>query len=299
MKSVEVELGGVKRRLALDLNAQIAFQSRTGQNIFEIGSQLAAKKYDLDESGNPIPGSERSALGLAEMMKLVRMLVWGMLASDCPQFEADPHSMTTVGSWLNGPEDLGPLLEKILPLVADYSEHLSKRIKPEFEGAVAPYVPSPRAVVARMIEAAELKPGMKVVDCGAGDGRLMFAAAEFCHDLQVIGYELHNDRYEAIRRKIAGHSRGLSMHVVNEDLRSALLSQTDVVFLYLMPKANTELKPYLLENMKPGAKVISHDFDMPDWEPDSKIRLIAEDRTHTIYVWTIPPKYPLSDTQAP
>lgn len=265
--AVEIELGGAKRRLALDLNAQIAFHEATGQDIITLGASLADKN-----------------ISVAQRFRTMRLIVWGLLASDNPQFESDPNSKSVVGSWLDL-DDLPRLAEVIGPLLEAYASQLGKRAR-EFPEQMAPFVPTPMPVARRMVALAGLEPGKVAVDLGAGDGRLLVAALE--EGAFVTGYELHQGRFEALRAKIAARPDSDRSGVVRDDIRLALISHADVVFMYLLPGANEELKPKILAECKPGALVISHDFTFSDWEPETVERIEAEDRTHTVYVYRVP-----------
>lgn len=263
----EIELGGAKRRLALDLNAQIAFHEATGQDIITLGASLADKN-----------------ISVAQRFRTMRLIMWGLLASDNPEFEADPNSKSIVGSWMDL-DDLPRICEAIGPLLEAYAEQLGKRAK-EFPEQMAPFVPTPMSVVRRMVALADLGPGKLAVDLGAGDGRLMFAAVET--GATVIGYELHKGRWEALRAKMAARPDSDRIAVPCEDIRQAKVSVASVVFMYLLPNSNEELRPKLLAECKPGALVISHDFTFSDWTPETVERIEAEDRTHTVYVYRVP-----------
>ena len=104
----------------------------------------------------------------------------------------------------------------------------------------------------------------------------------------AIGYELHEDRFNAVRSRIANHKDGISVLLYRQDVRTALLEDADVVTLYLLPVSNGELKAKLLTECRPGCKIISHDFAMPDWEPETVEQVQCEDRIHTVYRWIIP-----------
>lgn len=265
----EIELGGAKRRLALDLNAQIAFHEATGQDIITLGASLADKN-----------------ISVAQRFRTMRLIVWGLLASDNPEFEADPNSKSIVGSWMDL-DDLPRICDAIGPLLEAYAEQLGKRAK-EFPEQMAPFVPTPMPIVRRMVALADLGPGKIAVDLGAGDGRLLVAALEA--GAVVTGYELHEKRYEALRAKLAARPDSDRAGVLRDDVRLALLSHADVVFMYLLPNSNEELRPKLLAECKPGALVISHDFTFSDWTPETVERIEAEDRTHTVYVYRVPAK---------
>jgi hypothetical protein len=199
-----------------------------------------------------------------------------MIYTDCGKRLKVAHpSLAEVGCWFQ-----------------DDSEGVSDQVKKFFgisgdakvEGSLAPFVPTPAAVVKKMIELAEIEPRSMCVDLGAGDGRLLFAAVEAAEDVFATGYEKHPERYEALRAKCDG----TRVAVLATDIRQAAIGKADVVFMYLLPGSNSELKAKLLKEMKPGARVVSHDFDMPDWQPDAVDVVKAEGRTHRVYMWRIP-----------
>jgi precorrin-6B methylase 2 len=269
-KFAEIELGGEVRRLALDANAQIAFHKLTGRSIFEMGPSLI---------GQDIPIGAR--------LDALRTVIWGMMATHHPSFEMDLSTVRTVGGWFDL-DDLPRIYAAIMPLLNDTIEKLQKRIAPEFEGQMAPFVPTPPPVVSRMVALADLSTGAHVVDLGAGDGRLMIAAVESEEMVTAAGYEKHQGRYESLKATLAAHKLSPQLSVEQMDVRDAVIAGADAVFLYLMPAANAELKEKLLAEMKPGSRVVSHDFEMPDWKPETIERVQAEDRQHTVYVWRIP-----------
>jgi hypothetical protein len=268
MKTVEIELGGATRRLSLDLNSVIALQAQAGADIITLGQQLADKKATV-----------------ADKMRTVRLITWAMLASDCPSFEDNPASLRTVGSWLSI-EDLPRLAGAISDLLSDYMERVGKSGMSEFPGQMAPYVPTPAAVVEAMLRVAQIKDGDTVVDLGAGDGRLLFRAIEMAKDVDAVGYEMHEERFKALMSRRGDTVGRVYLH--QRDIREADLHSADVVFLYLLPTSNAELKAKLLAECKPGTRIVSHDFGMPDWEPDQIEKPLAEDRAHTVYMWRVP-----------
>lgn len=263
MQFVEIELGGATRRLALDANAMIALEELTGEDV---SAEIAV----LQKQGS-----------VARKLKTVRNLVWAASASACPEFLLDPgKTLSEVGSWFG----MGDF-----PRIAEALGAMMKDITPpkEFPEQMAPFVPSPTPVVERMVELAELEPGKLLVDLGAGDGRLMFRATE--EGGSAIGYELHGERHDALKLRIANHKWGSAMTLRREDIRQARsLDLADAVTLYLLPVSNAELKAKLLAECKPGCKIISHDFDMPDWTPDRVEQVQCEDRMHTVYRWIVP-----------
>ncbi len=153
---------------------------------------------------------------------------------------------------------------------------------------LAPYVPSPQAVVERMLEMAELKPFETVYDLGCGDGRILITAArEF--KAKAVGIELS----EKLAREAQDQAKklGLANRITVEqgDLMQADLRPADVVTVYLLTSANEDLKPVFEKSLHPGARVVSHDFQIRGWKPNRVDTVEATNRKHTIYVYIMPP----------
>ncbi|MBI1894023.1 MAG: methyltransferase domain-containing protein [Candidatus Rokubacteria bacterium] len=156
-------------------------------------------------------------------------------------------------------------------------------------GKLAPFVPTPQGVVETMLKLAEVGPGDVVYDLGSGDGRIVITAARM-FGAKGVGFEID----EALIQGAQDSARraGVS-HLVefrNEDLMTVDLSPATVVTLYLVQDANLRLRPRLLSQLRPGARVVSHDYTMEDWAP-SRVERVRELGTlhddHTIYLWRI------------
>lgn len=149
---------------------------------------------------------------------------------------------------------------------------------------LAPYVPSPQAVVDIMLEAAALKPGETVYDLGCGDGRILITAARK-FKAKGVGVELS----EELARNTQEHVKRLGLQnritIIHGDLLEADVRHADVVTLYLETGSNARLKPRLEQSLKPGARVVSHDFMMRGWKPARVEKVEVSHRIHTIYVY--------------
>lgn len=145
-----------------------------------------------------------------------------------------------------------------------------------------PYVPTPPEVVEGMLDMAALKAGERLIDLGSGDGRIPRAAAR--RGASALGIEI--DGGLVARARALTRLEGLEERArfQRDDLFTVSLRDADVVTLYLLPAVNERLKPKLLNEMKAGARVVSHAFDMGDW-PHDEFREIADKR---VYRWTIP-----------
>jgi SAM-dependent methyltransferase len=152
---------------------------------------------------------------------------------------------------------------------------------------VAPYVPSPQEVVDRMLELAELTAGDVLYDLGSGDGRIVITAAKR-YGVKAIGFEINpalvKDARDSIRRAGLEHL----VEIREQDIRIVDLSPASVLTLYLYPGANLRLRPAILRQLKPGARVISHNYAMGNWKPDRVEQLTdSTGLTRTIYLWRI------------
>ena len=149
---------------------------------------------------------------------------------------------------------------------------------------IVPFVPSPQAVVDKMVELAGVKNGDVVFDLGSGDGRIVIAAAK--RGARAVGFEIDPDLVGESRANLKKAGVDQSAEIRNQDILTVDLSPASVVTMYLLPDVNLKLKPNLLSQLKPGSRVVSHAFDMGDWKPDKVERVEGR----TIYLWTIPAK---------
>jgi tRNA G37 N-methylase Trm5 len=145
------------------------------------------------------------------------------------------------------------------------------------------YVPTPQEVVDRMLEVADVKKGDVLFDLGSGDGRIPVTAAKK-FGIRAVGIDIDPDR---IKEANANAQKNGVEHLVkfrNEDLFRANFREATVVTLYLLPDLNVKLRPKLWRELKPGTRIVSHQFDMGDWKPEKTIDLNGR----TIYFWTVP-----------
>ncbi|MGH8699709.1 MAG: SAM-dependent methyltransferase, partial [Burkholderiales bacterium] len=155
-----------------------------------------------------------------------------------------------------------------------------------------PYVPTPQEVVERMLEIAKVGPHDYLIDLGSGDGRIVVTAAKK-YGARGFGVDLNPERIresnESARR--AGVTDKVAFY--QRDLFETSLGDATVITLYLLPQVNIELRPKLLE-LKPGTRLVSHDFDMGDWKPDTHVKMDAQDKyggaggSSEIYFWIVP-----------
>jgi hypothetical protein len=150
-----------------------------------------------------------------------------------------------------------------------------------------PFVTTPHNVVAEMLDLAGVSAADVLYDLGSGDGRIVIAAARD-FGARGVGFELDPDLVEMSNEnaRLAGVSD--RVRFVQQDLFEADLSEATVVTLYLVPRVNMKLRPKLLDELKSGTRVVSHDYGMGDWQPVD-VREVHSDRgEHLLLYWVIP-----------
>ena len=153
---------------------------------------------------------------------------------------------------------------------------------------LAPFVPTPEPVVERMLEAGELKPGQTLFDLGCGDGRILFTAAQK-FGARAVGVELSAKLVKGVNDRVQSLGLQNQIRVIEGNLLDVDLRSADVVTLYLMRLTNEKLKPNLKKQLKPGARVVSHDYEIMGWKPERVDRIVVYQREHAIYVYRMPP----------
>lgn len=155
-----------------------------------------------------------------------------------------------------------------------------------------PYVPSPRIVVDTMLRMADVHKGDFLIDLGSGDGRIIITAAAEYHargfgvdyDPRLVKLASEN----AQKAGVADRARFVDQNVFKTDL-----SPASVVTIYLLPEYNAVLKPTLLA-LKPGTRIVSHDYGIGDWEPDAASKVVVPEKpvglekASWIYYWMVP-----------
>src|SRR5688572_21826247 len=157
-----------------------------------------------------------------------------------------------------------------------------------------PYVPTPQEVVERMLEMAKVGPQDYLIDLGSGDGRIVVTAAKkfgargFGVDLNPVRIKesVENAAAAGVSDRVAFHQRNLF---------ETDLSDATVITMYLLPRVNLELRPKLLA-LKPGTRLVSHDFSMDDWKPDEFASIDVKEKygstggNSAVYFWIVPAK---------
>jgi len=155
-----------------------------------------------------------------------------------------------------------------------------------------PFVVSPDSVTLAMLQIAKVTNEDYVLDLGSGDGRIVILAARR-FGARGMGIEINPRLVEKARENARNAGVDNRVSFREQDLFKTDLSTASVVTLYLLPEVNMQLRPKLLA-LRPGTRVVSHDFDMEDWEPDKAMTVDAPDKpiglgkTSKVYLWVVP-----------
>jgi len=151
------------------------------------------------------------------------------------------------------------------------------------------FVPTPQAVVDKMLELAQVTKDDVVYDLGCGDGRIVVTAAKK-YGCRAYGYDVDPKRIRESLDNVEKNGVGDLATIQQKDIFTLDLSKANVVTLYLLPSLNVKLIPQL-EKLKPGSRIVSHDFDMKGVIPDTIVNVDGEGGYgHTVYLWTTPLK---------
>jgi hypothetical protein len=160
------------------------------------------------------------------------------------------------------------------------------------QGQHVPYVPTPMNVVEAMLDLAKVGPDDFVVDLGSGDGRIVIAAAKQRgargFGVEIVPSLVNDARREASRQGVADRVQFRAENMFITDI-----GQATVLTVYLFPNILHQLRPRLFEQLKPGVRVVSHEFDFGAWKPDAQVRVKVPDKPYgppvsDVYLWIIP-----------
>lgn len=149
------------------------------------------------------------------------------------------------------------------------------------------YYATPLETVAEMLRLADIKEGDVLYDLGSGDGRIPITAARE-YGIRAVGIEIDPKLIATAEEqaKVAGVEKLVRFQ--NANMFRANIREASVVTLYLSDRINELLRPKLLRELKPGTRIVSHDFRMGEWEPEKTVRVPWGNLYRTIYLWTVP-----------
>jgi SAM-dependent methyltransferase len=149
------------------------------------------------------------------------------------------------------------------------------------------YYPTPPETVNEMLRLARISPSDVLYDLGSGDGRIPIAAAKQ-FGIHAVGIEIDPKLVSEAQEKARQEGVAELVRFRNEDMFHIDIREATVVTLYLSEKLNVLLRPKLLSELRPGSRIVSHDFRMGDWPPEQTVRVPWGKLYRTVYVWTVP-----------
>ena len=156
------------------------------------------------------------------------------------------------------------------------------RVKPDIH-----YVPTPQELVDVMLQMAEVKKGDLLYDLGSGDGRLVITAAKN-HGARAIGIDIDPERIAEEQNNAAAAGVEDKVEFRQADLFKSNFKDASVITLYLLNELNVRLRPQLFEQVKPGTRIVSHAFNMGDWDADADRTVKIKGSEYNAYFWVVP-----------
>jgi len=152
-----------------------------------------------------------------------------------------------------------------------------------------PYVPTHEKIVAEMLKVAGVGKNDVLYDLGSGDGRIVITAAKQ-FGTRGVGIDIDPERIKdanenAKKAGVTDRTRFILGDIFEADFRAAT-----VVTMYLLPEVNMRLRPKLLSDLRPGTRIVSHNYDLGDWKPRRTIKITLSDGDHWVYFWVVPPR---------
>jgi len=165
----------------------------------------------------------------------------------------------------------------------------AKQYEPEVgqAGKDVVWVPTPQALVDKMLAMAKVTPKDYVIDLGSGDGRTVITAAK--RGSKALGIEYNPDMVELSKRNAAKEGVSDKASFMKADLFEGDFSQAQVITMFLLPSINLKLRPKIL-SLKPGTRIVSNSFDMEDWKPDQTENVAGCTNWCTAHLWIVPAK---------
>ncbi|MGE5217685.1 MAG: SAM-dependent methyltransferase [Chloroflexota bacterium] len=165
----------------------------------------------------------------------------------------------------------------------------AKEFQPEVgqAGKDVVWVPTPQALVDKMLDMAKVTPKDYVIDLGSGDGRTVITAAK--RGAKALGIEYNPNMVELSKRNAAKEGVSDRATFVKADLFESDFSKAQVITMFLLPSINIKLRPKILD-LKPGTRIVSNSFDMEDWKPDETAQVEGCTNWCTAYLWIVPAK---------
>ena len=151
-----------------------------------------------------------------------------------------------------------------------------------------PYVPTPQDIVDKMLALANITSDDVVYDLGSGDGRIVITAVQK-YGAHAVGVEINPDLYRQSSDRIKELGLDDRAHIICEDMFNVSVHRATVVVLYLLTSFNEKLRPKLERELRPGARIVCHDFHVPGWDAEKVIDVTSQNGLpHKIYLYVRP-----------
>jgi tRNA G37 N-methylase Trm5 len=150
-----------------------------------------------------------------------------------------------------------------------------------------PYVPTPEKVVEKMLEIASVGPEDIVYDLGCGDGRIVITAVKKFNVKKAVGIEINDERIREALENIKKNRVEFKAQIIKGNFFEIPISEATVVTMFLLTNVNEMLKPKLETELKPGTRVVSHEFEIRGWTPKQVIKVEDGNMSHVVYLYVI------------
>jgi len=150
-----------------------------------------------------------------------------------------------------------------------------------------PYVPTHESLVDEMLRMAKVGKNDVLYDLGSGDGRIVITAARR-FGTRGVGYDLDPERVSEAREHARRAGVTDKVRFEQQDIFTAKIADATVVTMYLLPDVNLRLRPKLLAELKPGTRIVSHNYDLGDWQPLQRKEMDVIGINHTLFLWVVP-----------
>lgn len=183
---------------------------------------------------------------------------------------------------------------RLLPLLLTVALTAAAQEAKPHRSPDVPYVPTTEPAVEEMLKLARVTKNDVVYDLGCGDGRIVIAAAKN-YGARGVGIDINPERIAEAKANAKKAGVEHLVKFIEQDLFEADFREATVVTLFLLTEVNLRLKPRLLEQLKPGTRVVSNTFEMGDWKPEKEARLTGDENEYSylsskFFLWTIPAK---------
>jgi hypothetical protein len=152
-----------------------------------------------------------------------------------------------------------------------------------------PYVPTHESLVDEMLNMARVGSSDVLYDLGSGDGRIVITAARK-FGTRGVGYDLDPERVSEARENARRAGVTDRVRFEQQDIFTAKIADATVITMYLLPDVNLRLRPKLLSELKPGTRIVSHNYDLGDWQPVQRKEMDVSGVNHTLFLWIVPPR---------